>query len=153
MGLADDITDRALQAHMADLKAAKGSDAEGSSGIPSPQSRDSTKNLGQAVKQIGAAPKYSGLFNGSVKAAAVTGMPTKQYTVYGTLVPQMVVLRLPVLHCLRGIMTHIVLSFLWQRMRIFTKCDHSEIVFVIHFVHRTSESYGNDIPAVMCTLA
>jgi len=28
MGLADDITDRALQAHMADLKAAKGSNAE-----------------------------------------------------------------------------------------------------------------------------
>lgn len=82
MGLADDITDRALQAHMADLKAAKGSDAEGSSGIPRPQSRDSTKNLRQAVKQIGAAPKYSGLFNGGVNtAAAVTGMPTKQYTV------------------------------------------------------------------------
>ena len=82
MGLADDITDRALHAHMADLKAAKGSDAEGSSEIPRPQSRDSTKNLGQAVKQIGAAPKYSGLFNGGVNtAAAVTGMPTKQYTV------------------------------------------------------------------------
>ena len=83
MGLADDITDRALQAHMADLKAAR----ESSSGkedkeIPRLKSRDSTKELGQVIKQvikqIGAAPKYYGLFNGGVNTA-VTGMPTKQY--------------------------------------------------------------------------
>ena len=78
MGLADDITDRALQAHMADLKAAKGSNAEGSGEIPRLKSRDSTKELGQAIKQIGAAPKYYGLFNGGVNTA-VTGMPTRQY--------------------------------------------------------------------------
>ena len=65
---------------MVDLKAAKGSDAEDSSGIPRPKSRDSTKNLGQAIKQIllGATPKYYGLFNAGVNTAA-TGMPTKQY--------------------------------------------------------------------------
>ena len=38
---------------------------------------------------------------------------------WGNLVPHMVVSRLPVLHCLRGIMTHIVLSSLWQRLRLF----------------------------------
>ena len=42
------------------------------------KSRDSTKELGQAIKEIGAAPKYYGLFNGGVNTA-VTGMPTKQY--------------------------------------------------------------------------
>ena len=78
MGLADDITDRALQAHMADLKAAKDSKAEDSEAIPRLKSRDSTKELGQAIKQIGAAPKYYGLFHGGVNTA-VTGMPTKQY--------------------------------------------------------------------------
>ena len=78
MGLADDITDRALQAHMADLKAAKESNAEDSGEIPRLKSRDSTKELGRAIKQIGAAPKYYGLFHGSVNTA-VTGMPTKQY--------------------------------------------------------------------------
>jgi len=78
MGLADDITDRALQAHMADLKAAKGSSAEDAGEIPRLKSRDSTKELGQAIRQIGAAPKYYGLFNGGVNTA-VTGMPTRQY--------------------------------------------------------------------------
>ena len=78
MGLADDITDRALQAHMADLKAAKESNAEDSGEIPRLKSRDSTKELGRAIKQIGAAPKYYGLFHGGVNTA-VTGMPTKQY--------------------------------------------------------------------------
>ena len=77
MGLADDITDRALQAHMADLKAAKGSNAEDGGEIPRLKSRDSTKELGQAIKQMGAAPKYYGLFNGGVNTV-VTGMPTKQ---------------------------------------------------------------------------
>ena len=38
---------------------------------------------------------------------------------WGNLVPHMVVSRLPVLHCLRGVMTHIVLSSLWQRLRLF----------------------------------
>ena len=78
MGLADDITDRALQAHMANLKAAKESNAEDSGEIPRLKSRDSTKELGRAIKQIGAAPKYYGLFHGGVNTA-VTGMPTKQY--------------------------------------------------------------------------
>ncbi|KAL3158965.1 hypothetical protein ABBQ32_011363 [Trebouxia sp. C0010 RCD-2024] len=78
MGLADDITDRALQAHMADLRAAKGSNAEDSGEIPRLKSRDSTKELGSIIKQIGAAPKYYGLFHGGVNTA-VTGMPTKKY--------------------------------------------------------------------------
>ena len=78
MGLADDITDRALQAHMADLKAAKEPSAEDAGEIPRLKSRDSTKELGQAIKQMGAAPKYYGLFNGGVNTA-VTGMPTKAY--------------------------------------------------------------------------
>jgi len=78
MGLADDITDRALQAHMADLKAAKESNAESSGEIPRLKSRDSTKELGQVIQQTGAATKYYGLFNGGVNTA-VTGMPTKTY--------------------------------------------------------------------------
>ena len=40
MGLADDITDRALQAHMADLKAAKERSAEDGGEIPRLKSRD-----------------------------------------------------------------------------------------------------------------
>ena len=78
MGLADDITDRALQAHMADMKAAKKPSAEDVGEIPRLKSRDSTKELGHIIKQIGAAPKYYGLFNGGVNTA-VTGMPTKAY--------------------------------------------------------------------------
>ena len=78
MGLADDITDRALQAHMADLRAAKESNAEDSGEIPRLKSRDSTKELGSIIKQIGAAPKCYGLFNGGVNTA-VTSMPTKKY--------------------------------------------------------------------------
>ena len=78
MGLADDITDRALQAHMADLRAAKESKAEDSGEIPRLKSRDSTNELGSIIKQIGAPPKYYGLFNGGVNTA-VTGLPTKQY--------------------------------------------------------------------------
>ncbi|KAL0036008.1 hypothetical protein WJX77_011177 [Trebouxia sp. C0004] len=42
------------------------------------KSRDSTKELGQAIKQIGAESKYYGLFNGGVNTA-VTGIQTKQY--------------------------------------------------------------------------
>ena len=34
-------------------------------------------------------------------------------------VPQMVVFRLPMVHCLRGIMIQIIVSFLKQRMRLF----------------------------------
>lgn len=78
MGLADDITDRALQAHMADSRAAKEPSAEDAGEIPRLKSRDSTKELGQVIKQMGAAPKYYGLFNGGVNTA-VTGMPTKAY--------------------------------------------------------------------------
>ena len=73
-GLADDITYRALQAHMADLKASKGSNAEDSGEVPRLKPRDSTKELGQAIKQING----GGLINGGVNTA-VTGMPTKQY--------------------------------------------------------------------------
>ena len=36
---------------------------------------------------------------------------------WGNLVPQMVVFRLPMVHCLRGIMIQIIVSFLKQRMR------------------------------------
>ena len=46
------------------------------------KSRDSTKEVGQAIKQIGTAPKYYGLFNGGANTCAgVTGMPmgTKTY--------------------------------------------------------------------------
>ena len=78
MGLADDITDRALQAHMADLRVAKGSSAEDSVEIPRLKSRDSTKELGSVIKQIGAASKYYGLFHGGVNTA-VTSIPTKKY--------------------------------------------------------------------------
>ena len=43
-------------------------------------------------------------------------------TPWGNLVPQMVVFRLevPTVHCLRGIMIQIIVSFLKQRMRLFT---------------------------------
>ena len=41
----------------------------------------------------------------------------------GHSMPRMVVFRLLVLHCLHGIMTHIILSFLWQRMRLFYMND------------------------------
>ena len=67
LGLADDITDRALQAHMADLNAAKQSATQGE--IPRLKSRDSTKELGEAIKQTGALPKYHSLFNGGVNTA------------------------------------------------------------------------------------
>ena len=70
--------ERALQAHMADLNAARELSAEDAGDIPRLKSRDSTKELGQVIKEIGAAPKYYGLFNGSV-STAVTGMPTKAY--------------------------------------------------------------------------
>jgi len=62
---------------MADLKAAKEPRPEDGE-IPRLKSRDSTKELGQVIKQIGAAPKYYGLFNGGVNTA-VTGLPTKTY--------------------------------------------------------------------------
>lgn len=78
MGLADDITDRALQAHMADLRAAKNANKDDTGEIPRLKSRDSTKELGSIIKQIGAPPKYFGLFHGGVNTA-VTGMPTKKY--------------------------------------------------------------------------
>lgn len=80
MGLADDITDRALQAHMADLIAAKEPSAEDGGDIPRPKYRDITKELGHVIKQIGAAPKYHRLFMfmGGVNTA-VKGMPTKTY--------------------------------------------------------------------------
>ena len=39
---------------------------------------------------------------------------------WGNLVPQMVVFRLPMMHCLRGIMIQIIVSLLKQRMRLFT---------------------------------
>ena len=39
---------------------------------------------------------------------------------WGNLVPQMVVFRLPMVHCLRGIIIQIIVSFLKQRMRLFT---------------------------------
>ena len=42
---------------------------------------------------------------------------------WGHLVSQVVVFRLPVLHCLHGIMTHNILSFRWQRMRLFCMDD------------------------------
>jgi len=77
MGLADDITDRALQAHMADLRA-KDINKDDTGEIPRLKSRDSTKELGSIIKQIGAPPKYYGLFHGGVNTA-VTGMPTKKY--------------------------------------------------------------------------
>lgn len=78
MGLADDITDRALQAHMAGLRTTKEASTDQGSEVPRLKSRDSTKELGGIIKQIGADKKYYGLFNGGVNAA-VTGMPTKRY--------------------------------------------------------------------------
>ena len=35
---------------------------------------------------------------------------------WGNLVPQMVAFRHPVLHCLHGLMIHIIMSFRWRRM-------------------------------------
>jgi len=59
VGLADDITDRALQGHMADHKVAKGTTSNDE--IPRRlKSRDCTKELGLAIKQLGAPPKYIG---------------------------------------------------------------------------------------------
>lgn len=40
-----------------------------------------------------------------------------------SLVPQMVVFRLPVLHRLCGMMIQIIMRFLWQRMRLFYMND------------------------------
>ena len=79
MGLADDITDRALDAHMASLQAAKSQSTEEVTEKPRRlRSRDSTKEMGEAIKQTGANPKYYGLVNGGVNRA-VTGMYTKAY--------------------------------------------------------------------------
>ncbi|KAK9864861.1 hypothetical protein WJX84_007949 [Apatococcus fuscideae] len=82
MGLADDITDRALAAHMADLDAREASDAKRETGGEQPhkriESRDTTKLMCQAVKEAGVPPKYFGLMNGGVNHA-ITGMPTKVY--------------------------------------------------------------------------
>ena len=44
----------------------------------------------------------------------------------GNLVPHIVVFRLPVQHCLR--MTHIVLKFLWQRLRLFYMKEKTSMV-------------------------
>ena len=41
-------------------------------------------------------------------------------TLWENLVPRMVVFRLPMMHCLRGIRIQIIVSFLKQRMRLFT---------------------------------
>ena len=48
---------------------------------------------------------------------------------WGSLVPHMA-FRLPVLHCLLGIMTHIVLRFLWQRaaVRLFYMNEKTSMV-------------------------
>ena len=71
---ASKFRDRALQAHMTDLKAAKGASTDHSAGIPRLKSKDSTKELGSVIKQVGAAPEYYGLLNGGVNTAV---MPTK----------------------------------------------------------------------------
>ena len=47
---------------------------------------------------------------------------------WGNSVPHMVVFRLPVLHCLRGIVIHIVLRFLWQRLRLFYMNEKTSMV-------------------------
>ena len=39
---------------------------------------------------------------------------------WGNLVPRMVVCRPPMVHYLRGVMIQIIVSFLKQRMRLFT---------------------------------
>ena len=63
------ITDRALQSHKADKRAAKKTNTEDGGEIPRLKSRDSTKELGCISKQIGAAPKYYGLLNGGVNTS------------------------------------------------------------------------------------
>lgn len=83
MGLADDITDRALATHMADIESRKASaandDAAGSGELHKRiESRDTTKVMCQAIKEAGVAPRYYGLMNGGVNQA-ITGMPTKDY--------------------------------------------------------------------------
>lgn len=82
MGLADDITDRALTAHMAELHAHKTPGNTSADGPTEPhkriESRDTTKIMCQAVKEKGAHPRYYGLMNGGVNHA-ITGMMTKAY--------------------------------------------------------------------------
>ena len=80
MGLADDITDRALDAHVADLEAkrAQPTDSGTQEVHKRIESRDTTKELAQAIKGAGAPVRYYGLMNGGVNRA-VTGMPTAQY--------------------------------------------------------------------------
>ena len=76
MGLADDITDMALDAHMANLEARKEQQAAGSTQEVHRriESRDTTKALAEAIKSAGAAGNFYGLMNGGVNRA-VTGMP------------------------------------------------------------------------------
>lgn len=70
-----------IQWHFLECVTAKQSSTRDSGEIPKLKSRDSTKELGQAIKQIGTAPKYYGLLNGGANTSGVTGMPmgTKTY--------------------------------------------------------------------------
>ncbi len=82
MGLADDITDRALANHMAELDARDDSKGEQDAAAAPPhkriESRDTTKAMCQAVKEAGLASKYYGLMNGGVNHA-ITGMANSIY--------------------------------------------------------------------------
>ena len=80
MGLADDITDRALEAHLTELKRGRQTkqpeeEAEKDKRI---KSRDSTKMLGDALKQAGARLHHYGKTHGGINQAIV-GMPTAAY--------------------------------------------------------------------------
>ena len=80
MGLADDITDRTLDAHKAELAVRKASASGPISEEPHSRidSQDTTLVLCKAIRTKGMAPKYYGLTNGGVNQAVI-GMPTKAY--------------------------------------------------------------------------
>ena len=81
MGLADDITDRALDAHLAELRTEPVNNQPQEESMVDHKrikSRDSTKTLGEALKQAGARREHYGKTHGGINQAIV-GMPTAAY--------------------------------------------------------------------------
>ena len=87
MGLADDITDRAWDAAVSDARSNKQHEKQAGHNASTDgetelhkriKSRDSTKALGAALKDMGADQNCYGVMNGGVNQA-VAGMPTKTY--------------------------------------------------------------------------
>ena len=81
MGLADDITDRALDAHLADLRTKPATKQTQEANVEDHKrikSRDGTKSLGDALKEAGAKREDDGKTHGGINQAIV-GMPTTAY--------------------------------------------------------------------------